>query len=59
MGDNYELFLDVERKACYTYKNYRKCNVLNDDVSCNYKTSKEANKGIKKSKGFWNTSTRE
>ena len=46
--DNYELLLDVQRKACYTCENFRKCNVLNDDISCDYKPSKEAKKGYAK-----------
>lgn len=55
MVDNYELLLDVQRKSCYTCENFRKCNVLNDDVPCNYKPSKKAKKGIKGVNGFWNT----
>ena len=55
MVDNYELLLDVQRKSCYTCESFRKCNVLNDDVPCNYKPSKEAKKGIKGVNGFWNT----
>lgn len=56
MADNYELLLDVQIKTCYTCESFRKCNVLNDDIPCNYKPSKEAKKDIKGTKGFWNTS---
>ena len=55
MVDNYELLLDVQRKSCYTCESFRKCNVLNDDVPCKYKPSKEAKKGVKVANGFWNT----
>ena len=55
MVDNYELLLDVQRKSCYTCESFRKCNVLNDDVPCNYKPSKEAKKGIKGVNGFLST----
>ena len=41
MDDRYELFIDVQKKACYTCRNYRKCNVLNSDVSCNYEPSEQ------------------
>lgn len=49
----YELLLDVQRKKCYTCNIYGKCNVLNDDVPCNYNPSKEARKMISRSKGFF------
>lgn len=32
MTDNYELLLDVQKKACYTCENFGKCNVLNADL---------------------------
>lgn len=56
MDDKYELFIDVQKKTCYTCKSYRKCNVLNFDVLCNYEPSKEAKSSIKEVRGFWNTS---
>lgn len=55
MVDNYELLLDTQRKACYTCESFKKCNVLNDNVPCNYKLSEETKNGIKGIKGFWNT----
>lgn len=54
MVDNYELLLDVQRKACYTCESFRKCNVLNDDVPCNYKTAKKQRKALKELRDFWN-----
>lgn len=56
MDDRYELYIDVQKKACYTCKNYRKCNVLNSDVPCNYEPSKEAKMSIKGVRGFWSKS---
>ena len=56
MDDRYELFIDVQKKACYTRKNYRKCDVLNSDVSCNYEPSEEAKASIKGVRGFWSKS---
>lgn len=55
MDVRYELLIDVQKKACYTCENYRKCDVLNSDVPCTYEPSKEAKAGIKGVKGFWNT----
>lgn len=49
----YELLLDVQSKKCYTCANYRKCNVLNDNVSCDYHPSKEARRKIRETKGFF------
>ena len=56
MDDRYELFIDVQKKAGYTCKNYRKCDVLNSDVSCNYEPSEEAKASIKGVRGFWSKS---
>lgn len=55
----YELLLDVQNKKCYTCANYRKCNVLNSNVSCDYHPSKGARKRIRGVKsifgsGHWN-----
>lgn len=49
----YELLLDVQSKKCYTCTNYRKCNVLNDDVPCAYHPSKEARRKIIGAKEFF------
>ena len=48
----YELLLDVQSKKCYTCTNYRKCNVLNDNVSCDYHPSKKTKSAIRGTKGF-------
>lgn len=56
MDDRYELFIDVQKKTCYTCKNYRKCNVLNSDVPCNYEPSEEVKASIKGVRGFWSKS---
>lgn len=53
MDDRYELFIDMQKKACYTCKKYRKCNVLNENVGCDYEASEEVKKCIKGINGFW------
>lgn len=53
MDSRYELLLDVQNQKCYTCQNYRRCNVLNADVSCDYKVSEKARREIKGVAGFF------
>lgn len=46
----YEIISDIHDKKCYTCYNHGNCEVLNKDVPCEYRTSKEAKDLLRKIK---------